>query len=410
MLVLVIQGVADRSAAQAQVEMTIDFEAAPFHYSDTEPNNRVSRLLKNIQSGSVELTYTRSHGYLRSLLKALEIPESSQVLVFSKTSLQVEYISRRNPRAIYFNDDTYVGWVNGSSLVEISTADSQLGAVFYTVDMMPWRAKIERATYDCLACHATSMTQGIPGHTVRSIHPNYDGRIDSQKPSFISDARSPFPERWGGWYVTGKHGQMRHMGNTYLRGGLLDTTGNGNRINTEDLFDTSHYLSPYSDIRALMVLQHQTQMHNELARADFYVRKLMHDGADQTDSQQWEKELAAIAKPVVDRMLFVDEFRLTDKIQGSVVFEHDFVERGPRDAAGRSLREFEMQERMFKYPLSYLVYSESFASLQQCLREEILKQMAAVLEGKNSSPEYAHLTPTVRADTLEILTATLPRR
>ncbi|MEM6365135.1 MAG: hypothetical protein AAF745_11950, partial [Planctomycetota bacterium] len=118
---------------QAQISIELDVEAPPILYSDTPPDNRVSRLIDQIRNDEIRLTYNRPHGYLRSLLEALEIPESSQTLVFSKTSLQVEYISRRNPRAIYFNDDTYVGWVHGSNLAEISTTDPKLGAVFYTV-------------------------------------------------------------------------------------------------------------------------------------------------------------------------------------------------------------------------------------------------------------------------------------
>ena len=136
--------------AGAQINLSIDIEKAPFEYSQTAADNRVSRLVDKLNSKTVQLEYSRETGYLRSILRALEIPESSQTLVFSKTSMQVRYISRRNPRAIYFNDDTYVGWVRGSSLMEISTADPKLGTAFYTVDMMPWRAKVEQAYYDCL--------------------------------------------------------------------------------------------------------------------------------------------------------------------------------------------------------------------------------------------------------------------
>ena len=262
------QSNADQSSAELvnrdsfRIDLDIDIERAPFQYSETDDDNRVSRLIEKLKSKEIKLEYSREHGYLRSLLQALEIPESSQVLVFSKTSLQVRYISRRNPRAVYFNDDTYVGWVNGSSLMEISTADPKLGTAFYTVDMMPWRAKIEQAYYDCLGCHATSMTQGVPGHTIRSVMPMIDGSVDAQDESFVTDDRSPLSQRWGGWYVTGLHGEMQHMGNAFLRSGTLDTRDNGNRMNLRDEFDTSNYLSPYSDIVALMVLEHQTQLHN----------------------------------------------------------------------------------------------------------------------------------------------------
>ena len=401
---------AQSDSNRLSIDLDINIEKAPFQYSETEDDNRVSRLIEKVHSKEIKLEYSREYGYLRSLLQALEIPESSQALVFSKTSLQVRYISRRDPRAIYFNDDTYVGWVNGSSLMEISTADPNLGTAFYTVDMMPWRAKIEQAYYDCLGCHATSMTQGVPGHTIRSVMPMIDGSVDAQDESFITDDRSPFSQRWGGWYVTGLHGDMQHMGNAFRKSGALDTHDNGNRMNLRDEFDSSNYLSPYSDIVALMVLEHQTQLHNSLTRADFFVRQLQHeaDGVAKTEEsdQEWQAQLQLIAKDVVERMLFCGEAPLTSEVKGSVVFAQQFAERGPRDSQGRSLRDFDLKTRMFKYPLSYLVYSPTFDSLQSPLRAEILRQLHGVLTGENRSNEYSHLDDASRADILAILRET----
>ncbi|QDV43036.1 hypothetical protein Enr13x_28880 [Stieleria neptunia] len=398
--------------AGAQINLSIDIEKAPFEYSQTAADNRVSRLVNKLNAKTIQLEYSRETGYLRSLLRALEIPESSQTLVFSKTSMQVRYISRRNPRAIYFNDDTYVGWVRGSSLMEISTADPKLGTAFYTVDMMPWRAKVEQAYYDCLACHATSMTQGVPGHTVRSVYPEVDGSVASQRESFITDHTSPFSQRWGGWYVTGRHGEMRHMGNTFLRGGQLDTRENGNRLSLWDDFETHDYLSPYSDIVALMVLEHQTQMHNAITQADFSLRQLMHQGegtAERSDeAAEWNAQLRLIAKPVVDYALFCDEAPLSDPVNGSVIFAEEFGQRGPVDSRGRSLRDFDLQTRMFKYPCSYLIYSPAFDSMQKPLKEEVMRQLLAVLKGENQDDAYRHLDAQTRADTLAILRETKP--
>ncbi len=399
------------ASASVDAQVSIDIEEAPFEYSETPANNQVSRLIEKLDSKTIELEYTSGQGYLRSMLKALEIPESSQTLVFSKTSMQVRYISRRNPRAIYFNDDTYVAWVRGSSLMEISTADPKLGTAFYTVEMMPWRPKVKQAYYDCLACHATSMTQGVPGHTVRSVYPQVDGRIDSQKESFITDHTSPLAERWGGWYVTGRHGDMRHMGNTFLRGGGLDTRANGNRLSLWDDFDTHDYLSPYSDIVALMVLEHQVQMHNSMTRADFMVRQLAHDRGglpDADETAEWNVEIQLIAKEVVDSLLFCDEAPLTDPISGSVIFAEDFSKRGPKDSQGRSVREFDLKTRMFRYPCSYLIYSPTFDAMQKPLRQEIYRQLDDVLSGENTSEDYAHLDSQTRADLLAILDETKP--
>jgi hypothetical protein len=328
--------------------------------------------------------------------------------------MQVQYISRRNPRAIYFNDDTYLGWVNGSSLVEISTADPKLGAAFYTVNMNPWRPMIDRANYDCLACHATTMTKGIPGHTVRSVMPTFDGGINSQLDTFLTSDRSPFIERWGGWYVTGAHGSIKHLGNAYVKGGVLDTRNNANMLNVRDEFNTSNYLSPYSDIVALMVLEHQTQMHNAFARASFYTRKLLHDAKSlaaegkTTDTNELDAQVSMIAGEVVEHLLFSGETVLTDEVRGLVEFAKEFQSRGPRDSQGRSLRDFDMKKRMFRYPCSYLIYSDAFTSLEPELRSEVVRQVKSTLESDTPTQSFAHLSADDRANILSILEETHP--
>ncbi|QDT05393.1 hypothetical protein K227x_37930 [Rubripirellula lacrimiformis] len=400
------------SPARGQFTVNIDIDQAPFQYTETPGNNRVSRLMHQLENKEVELDYTSQRGYLDSLLEALQIPPSSQTLVFSKTSMQVRYITRRNPRAIYFNDDTYVGWINGSSLVEISTADPKLGAAFYTIDMSPFRPKLKRMNYDCLACHATSLTQGIPGHTVRSVVPSYDGSVNSQTQSFITNDTSPFSQRWGGWYVTGFHGDMKHMGNAYVKGGSLDTSRNANLLNLRDEFDSANYLAPQSDIVALMVLEHQTQMHNSMVRADFFVRQLDHEASelddDKVDAAESAAQLQLIAGEVVDRLLFKDETKLTDEVRGSVVFAADFQTLGPKDSQGRSLRDFDLKSRMFQYPCSYLIYSDAFKSLQPKLRSEIVRQIHDVLAGTAGGDRYEHLSAADRGSILGILSDTHP--
>ncbi|XZE35460.1 hypothetical protein SH501x_000953 [Pirellulaceae bacterium SH501] len=399
------------STARAQF-VSRDLEKEPILYSKTEANNRITKLIAAIESGSISLEQEGEQGYLRSLLKHLEIPESSQVLVFSKTSLQVQHISPRNPRAIYFNDDTYVGWVPGSSLLEISTDDPKLGAAFYSFRMGFRLPRIQQQTYQCLGCHATAMTKGVPGHAVRSGVPNYDGDYDVKREAFVTDDASEFSKRWGGWYVTGTHGDMQHMGNSYLQGGMLDTTRYANLTNLDRIFSVQKYLTPHSDIQALMVLEHQTQVHNAFTRADFSVRILESDDATNRDIAQHAQERAVqlhmIAKDVVDRLLFCKEFRLTAPVSGTSGFDRDFLNRGPKNRAGRSLREFDMQTRMFKYPLSYLIYSEAFDSLQESLRTEICNQLRAVLDGTNQSGEYGHLSEELRRSIVEILAETKP--
>ncbi len=393
----------------------IDIEKPPISYSDTEDNNSVSELIADVASGKTQLEYDDSNGYLRSILTALDVHESTQALVFSKTSMQVKYISPRNPRAIYFNDDVYVGWLRGSDMMEISTTDPKLGAAFYTVTMRPRNAYFKRAGYDCLGCHATTMTNGVPGHTVRSVFAQLDGSVDPRQPSFVTDHRSPIEERWGGWYVTGLHGSMKHMGNAFMRSGQLDTTGNANRLNLRDEFRTPDWLSPYSDIVALMVLEHQTQMHNRFTKANFTVRHAVHDfrtnqqAETQVDNTaELDVIIAEAAKEVVDYMLFVDEERLASEVKGAIQFQGQFRKRGPDDNQGRSLREFDLKTRLFQYPCSYLIYSSAFDSLEETLRHQIYRQLRELLNASESSNRYDHLDQTTRQAISEILRGTKP--
>lgn len=386
-----------------------DIEKPPFEYSATQDQNVVTELMAQLESGKTVLKSDPDFGYLRSLLSELDVSTYSQCLVFSKTSLQVGYISARNPRAIYFNDDVYVGWVRGSSLLEISTSDPKLGAAFYSAEKEGDGLRIRRRNYTCLSCHATSMTKGIPGHTVRSVYPEHDGGFDFRRKSFITDHKSPLAERWGGWYVTGEHGDMQHMGNSTLVGSRLDTKGNGNLTNLRDRLFTFSWLSSYSDIVSLMVLEHQTQMHNTFTRSDFSVRKALYEhgqkGKDATESD--ERELKATieqaATEIVDYMLFLGEAPLTSEIKPSTRFAKVFAERGPVTSDGRSLRSFNLQSRLFEYPCSYLIYSKAFTALTPELRNQVYRQLWSTLNQDENSDKFAHLSNATRTAILEII-------
>lgn len=401
------------AARSASIVAQIDIEEAPISYSETQDNNSVTELIERYNTGEVLLDYHRGTGYLRSVLKELDIHSSSQALVFSKTSLQVRHISPRNPRAIYFNDDTYVGWVRGSDLMEISTSDPKLGAAFYKATMSPTAVAIRRANYECLGCHATSMTRGVPGHTVRSVFASRSGEVDPKRKSFISSHKSPLSERWGGWYVTGLHGEAQHMGNAFLRGSELDRSRSGNLENLRDHIQTIVFLAPGSDIVSLMVLEHQTHLHNSFNVANFKVRFAKHDfetGSKQSeaDSAELKVVVSNAAATVVDDLLFVDEAKLKSDIKGSILFQKQFTGRGPFDSNDRTLREFDLTTRMFRYPCSYMVYSKAFESLDPDLRNVIYDRLKCVLLSPEPGPAYQHLSHDDRAAISEILLETRP--
>src|SRR5207244_7707809 len=104
-------------AASARVDEPYEHE--PINYATAPVNDPVARLQARLDRGELKLDSNPKNGYLAALLKALNIPASSQSLVFSKTSFQRDRISPQRPRALYFDDDTYVGWVRGGDVVEL---------------------------------------------------------------------------------------------------------------------------------------------------------------------------------------------------------------------------------------------------------------------------------------------------
>jgi hypothetical protein len=410
------------SAGSGRAIAQLQFESEPINYASAETDNPVARLQERLDAGEAQLAYDDQYGYLPAVLESLEVQPSSQVLVFSQTSFQLRKISPQRPRAVYFNDDTYVGWVQRGDVLEIATIDPQLGTIFYTLDQQrSERTNFVRDRGQCLTCHASSRTQGVPGLLIRSVFPDASGRPILGSGTFTTDHRSPFRERWGGWYVTGTHGEMRHMGNGTVADRsnpeALDLEAGANRGDLKDLCDTASYLKPRSDLVALMVLEHQSQMHNFLTLANFETRLALHyDGimnealgrpADH-QSESTQRRIAAVAEKLVRYLLFVDEFVLTAPVRGSEEFISQFVSQGLRDGQGRSLRELDLNHRLLKYPCSYLIYSEAFTQLPVQVRQPVYRQLFEVLSGHDPSEEFGRFSPKDRGAIREILCDTKP--
>jgi hypothetical protein len=258
-----------------------DFEAAPIRYSASTPDNPISRLQKRLDDGRTKLKYDDHFGYLRAVLNTLKVPYSSQMLVFSKTSLQRQRIAPETPRSLYFNDDVYVGFCQAGDVLEISAVDPQLGTVFYTLDQLESaEPKFIRQTDNCMLCHAGSATRDVPGHLVRSVYSDRAGYPILASGTFRIDHTSPLKDRWGGWYVTGTHGKQPHLGNRTFRKGTdeevaADASGH-NVTKLDGKITTADFLTPHSDIGALMVFEHQAEGHNRIARANFLTRQALH--------------------------------------------------------------------------------------------------------------------------------------
>jgi hypothetical protein len=414
LILIVSAGLAAGSAA-AQ-----DIERDPIRYSAAVPRNAVATLQERLGKGAVKLEYEARRGYLPSVLRALEVPESSQVLVFSKTSLQRERISPSTPRAIYFNDEVMVGYCAHGRVMEISAADEAIGTAFYTIEQAPGAEPvIERQTESCLICHSSSSNQGLPGHLVRSLYVDGQGNPLLASGSFRTDHASPLAERWGGWYVTGKSGRQKHMGNMICsesgRPATRDNALGVNLTSLKDRFKTSMHLTPHSDIVALMVLEHQTGMLNRLARAGietrmalFYERE-MNKALGQPADEPLEStrlRIKSAGDAVVEYMLLAGETRLIGRIAGTSSFASEFSARGPRDSKGRSLRDLDLETRLFRYPCSYLVYTRAFDSLPVQVKEYVYERLWKILSGQETGTGDLRLTPEDRAAIIEILRET----
>jgi hypothetical protein len=378
------------------------FDEDSIGYSKTASTGAVARLQKAIADGKASLKYDSKFGYLPSVLESLGIPVDSQILVFSKTSFQREHINPENPRALFFNDNVYVGFIPGSPMLEVSEADPKLGAVFYTLD----QTKAERPKFSrndqCLECHASAKSMGVPGHLLRSLEVDDSGVVDLST-SIAVNHRTPFNERWGGWYVTGQHGAQSHRGNLFGAKAFSKAKKDPNfRSNISDLsafIEATKYPRNQSDIAALMVIEHQSHMHNFIARLQYETAIAL---------QQYGKidHLKSKVDSFLQYALFTEEASLTNGIKGSAAFRETFEKQGPFDSQGRSLRQLDLSGRLFKYPCSYLIYSEAFDALQPQIKEMIYKRLLEILSGADQSEKFQALSASDRKAILAILRET----
>jgi hypothetical protein len=423
------------SAAASKTEsdgapLRYDAEYPTMHYATAPRADAIAKLEARLESGEVKLE-AGPRGYLDSLLAALGVDASSQTLVFSQTSLQSRRINPRTPRAIYFNDDIYVAWVQNGPL-EIGSLDPNLGPVFYLLEQPASESaaapapKFERELARCLSCHDSYSLSGggVPRFIVGSGYTGPAGNLVSHEGWILVDDATPLEDRWGGWYVTGRSGEQKHLGNVLIRDQKdfdeLDELRRGNLDTLDALFDTKPYLTDQSDIVALLILEHQVNAQNAITRANFDVRTAIdkeRGAANAKDGYELSAEQLSAAtrktiedaiEPLVDTLLFKDETRLTAPISGEPRFVAQFMSRAFEDSRGRSLRDLDMRTRMFRYPLSYAVYSRAFDALPRAAREAVYRRVASLLRGGQKDDSVKRLTPDERTAILEILAATKP--
>ncbi len=379
----------------------LPLDASAIAYDSVAATDAITRLRSRIERGEVRLHYDERSGYLRSLLDALDVPVESQILVYSKTSLQSPLIGPHNPRAIYFNDSVFVAWVHGG-FVEIAAHDPRQGAHFYVLQQTAAAAPSVAPDGRCLKCHYSNAALGVPGFLVRSVPTAADGSILPWLGNAVPSHATPIEERWGGWYVTGRIGAS-HLGNRVLEDARAQTLPQAPTPVLGDLtaqFDTSAYPTPYSDVAALLVFNHQVRMLNLLTRLGWEARIAAAAGRP-------ARQLAASVRETVDYMLFVDEAPLRD-VESSSGFVERFAAGGPTDARGRSLRQLDLRSRLLRYPCSWLIYTEAFDALPDAAKAQLYRRLWEVLSGAERDSRYARLTAADRQAIIEILGATKP--
>jgi len=390
------------------------FELPPIHYSKTASNDAMTRLSEDIAKGDWVIPPGSGKEFLRAVLDRLDIPIESQVLVFSKTSLQTRLINEKNPRAIYFSPDAYVAWVPGGK-IEVIVEDENLGPVFYLlsapVNGRP--AQVERETDACLQCHATSGTEGVPGLFIRSVNPDENSHAILSLAHNLVDDTTPIQKRWGGWYITGKSGDP-HLANRTTTEDVGLAPEHSSLMELSEKFDTEKYLTPTSDIVAIMILEHQCRIHNLLTKAKFgHKRAHFYHNAIQKDlpltdktGMTW-KQADHVSDEILDALLFKGETEMGGTgVEGSPQFVKAFTQKGIVSKKGKTLRTLRLYSRLFKYRCSYMIHSKAFKSLPKIVKNRVITKLKAALS-EEGLPRYSYLSKREKKTITAILTDTV---
>jgi hypothetical protein len=401
-----------------------DAEERVIHYESPDGlADPVARLQKRLADGTARLSFERARGYLPALLRALQVPVSSQALVFSKTSSQRDQTSPQTPRAVYFGDDISIAWVPGGPVIDLAAVDPNRGPIFYTLEQRPDGPPQFTHRTDCLRCHFGPKTLNVPGLVVGSFYTASNGMPLAKVDGFVNGHNSPLSERWGGWYVTGTHSGDVHLGNLFASDpehpdqlDLSDAVSSRGLTDLRTRFDTSRYLSPHSDLVSLLVLEHQVRMQNLLTRANYETRYALNRQPEdaRTPPQgdlapDWPRQRIALAgERLLEYLLFRDEAALHGPVKGTSDFAREFQRRGPRASKGRSLRQLDLQTRLCRYPCSFLIYSSAFDALPKEMKVYLWGRLQQILTGQDQSATYATLTARDRQEVLDILRETKP--
>jgi hypothetical protein len=401
---IILFSVAATAVANGQSQYH-EIDAPPHNYHQRAPQDRFTRLKDDFESGRIALERSTEKAFVLSVLDALGIPASSQMLVFSTTSLQLSLISPRNPRALYFNEEVYLGYVPGGR-IEIMSLDPELGGIFYIFDIpkdtKPLR--IERSER-CMNCHAGEDTGHVPGLVIKSVVPGPSGGSLTAYRQAQTGHGIPFEHRFGGWHVTGKHGITNHWGNLTGRfvAGEITTIPNA----PGDRFNWDKFPVGTSDILPQLLIEHQAGFVNRVVEASYRARTALHaSGGKLSDAQA--KELDSQAELVTRYVLFADEAPLPlGGVEGDGAYKVDFLRTRRATAEGISLKDFDLRTRLFKHRCSYMIYSPVFSGLPVAMKQRVYQRLGEALSLEKQEKQYAYLGAEEKLAIRSILKSTM---
>jgi len=393
-------------AARAEEPGIGDIDEPPHNYRQRQPQDAFTRRQADFASGKIPLDRSSEKAFLLSLLRALDIPASSQLWVYSTTSLQLSLISPENPRALYFNEELYLGYVPGGR-IEIVSFDPEWGGIFYIFDIPRDNQPLSfERSERCMNCHARGDTGDVPGLVVKSVIPGPGGGSLTAYRVGQSGHTIPLDQRFGGWHVTGADGFTNHAGNLtgLLANGALTRLPNppGKR------FSVSRYPVATSDLLPHLVHEHQVGFVNLVVAATYLSRQFVFENPDHLTTDQ-EVVLERQADRIVRYLLFADEAPFpAGGIPGDPAFVQAFLSRRAQSSSGTSLKDLDLKTRLFRHRCSYMIYTSVFQGLPAGMKQRIYRRLHAALAADSQPSEFAYLGPDERRTLRTILRETLP--
>ncbi|MEM6279161.1 MAG: hypothetical protein AAF733_06760 [Verrucomicrobiota bacterium] len=392
-----------------------DFDLPPHNYFEGEADDSMTRLLARVENGEHDFGTETGLPLVRKMLADLNIPESSQILVFSQTSLQRGLIAPDNPRAMFFNEETHLAWMPGGK-IEILSFDPSKGGMFFLE--VPPENPGDRVAFTksqrCLGCHRGSATNFLPGSLGRSHFTSVQGRrLGNAMRHETIGHHIPFEERWGGYFVTGAPATLGHLGNVFAerneeREVILDSVSHRSKSSLSEYFDADKFPRADSQIVPLLLFDHQVDGHNLLIEARYRFRLLEYQKETLGEPNSHDLEGAErFYDRLVEYLLFKKEASLAGHvIERNPDFEADFRSGRLQTQDGRSLKDFDLEGRLMRYRLSYLIQSRSFLESPRAMKNEIYLRLWDIL-GSETAPEgFDYFDPGEREGIVRILRET----